>query len=774
MPRKSHSAPPSPDRGARKGTDGEALRESEERYRALFEQAADAIVVFDPETLAILDFNEQACRQLGYTRTEFARLKIPDFDVIESAAKTKRRVRQVVQGDVSVFQTRQRRKDGAVLDIEIRAKAIRVRDRTLIQGIWRDITEQNRAEKGLAAERNLLRTLIDHLPDAIYVKDLERRFLLANEGLARIMGASSPDDVLGRTDEDFYPAKFSKVFRQDERRILETGRPLINKDEPRPAPDGTIMHVLTTKIPLKDATGSVIGLVGIGRDITGRKQVEEALRVSEERLKFAFRASREGVWDWNLKTDEVFFSARWSEMLGYKESEIEPHVSAWKRLLHPDDVHRAMQLLDQVQRGERDYVIEFRLRHKDGHYMDVVSRGFPVRREPGGPIIRIVGTHFDLTERKQAEAELRESERRYRLAVDFTYDWEYWLDPRGRFIYVSPSCERISGHTPAEFEANPGLLRRLIHPSDRASYDKHVRDLRDKSKPGENEWRIRLPDGSLRWIAHAWQPVFDQDGGYMGIRGSNRDITKRKQAGEALRQLNETLEKRVAERTAELSEANRELNKEITERRRLEREILEIAEQERRHFGRELHDDICQQLVALTMVSEAVASQFRKSKPAAAAELQRISEMLGETLRSARELSRGLHPTGFDSVGFISALRALAEQTNHRLRCRLHCVRPVGISNKHTALQLYRIAQEAVSNALKHACARKIVIGLRKHRDRIVLTIADDGQGLPEKPGSGLGMRSMSHRARMIGATLVVEGDRKGGTRVVCALPVDR
>lgn len=126
-----------------------AMRESEARYRTLFEQAADAIVLFDPETTRIVDFNDAVCRQLGYTRSEFARLRISDIDVIESRDKTRRQVRRVMRGELAVFETRHRRKDGRMMDVEIRPKPVHLNGRLLIQAIWRDITAQKRAEKSL-------------------------------------------------------------------------------------------------------------------------------------------------------------------------------------------------------------------------------------------------------------------------------------------------------------------------------------------------------------------------------------------------------------------------------------------------------------------------------------------------------------------------------------------------------------------------------------------------------------------------------------------------
>ena len=151
----------------------------------------------------------------------------------------------------------------------------------------------------------------------------------------------------------------------------------------------------------------MIRIVGTHLDLTDRMRAEAELRESEERLRLAFAGAQEGVWDWNLETGAVVYSPRWKEMLGYSDQEIEPHISAWEHLLHPDDKPRAGELHESVLRGAQTYEGEFRLRHKDGRYIHVLSRGYPVRREPGGPVTRIVGTHFDLTARKEAENALR-------------------------------------------------------------------------------------------------------------------------------------------------------------------------------------------------------------------------------------------------------------------------------------------------------------------------------------------------------------------------------
>jgi formate hydrogenlyase transcriptional activator len=145
----------------------------------------------------------------------------------------------------------------------------------------------------------------------------------------------------------------------------------------------------------------------------------------------------------------------------------------------------------------------------------------------------------EIEERKQAEGALRESETKYRIVADNTHDWEWWRDPQGKFIYVSPSCKDVTHHTAEEFVADPDLLSRIIHPDDQSSFSRHVVDIEGKYFSGEMEFRILLPDSSIRWIAHACQSVFDEQGRFLGHRGGNRDITGHKEAEKALRESEE-------------------------------------------------------------------------------------------------------------------------------------------------------------------------------------------------------------------------------------------
>jgi len=257
------------------------------------------------------------------------------------------------------------------------------------------------------------RRLVESSPDGILIVE-DERIAFVNPAAVGLFGANGPDQLLGRSLLDFFHAENHGSVREHfiHWRAGRTALPLEAKIVP---PDGKVRDISVTGAHVADEGDRAIQL--IVRDITEQKTAERALRESEERLALAVAGAQEGVWDWNLETNAVVYSTRWKQMLGYSDEEIEPHVSAWERLAHPDDKSRADRANDSVSRGERaTYEAEFRLRHKDGHYVHVLSRGFPVRREPGGPVVRIVGTHLDLTERKRAEAALLENEERLKLA----------------------------------------------------------------------------------------------------------------------------------------------------------------------------------------------------------------------------------------------------------------------------------------------------------------------------------------------------------------------
>jgi PAS domain S-box-containing protein len=213
---------------------------------------------------------------------------------------------------------------------------------------------------------------------------------------------------------------------------------------------------------------------------------------------------------------------------------------------------------------------------------------------------------------------------------------------------------------------------------------------------------------------------------------------------------------------------------EVTERKRLEEEILLISEMEQRRIGQDLHDGICQSLTGIELKSQSLAQTLEKKARGFVAPVEEIAGHVREVIAQTRSLARGLSPFILESEGLTSALGELAANAGKlfSVKCMFESDGLVAMSDPTTATHLYRIAQEAVTNAVKHGKASAIEINLAGKNDRIVLTVSDNGIGLAAPPsgGTGMGLRTMQYRAAIIGATLLVQTQAKGGTRIVCIL----
>ena len=417
-----------------------------------------------------------------------------------------------------------------------------------LRGIAQDISERKQAEAARQESETAFRTLADSVPQMVWMCLPDGFNIYFNQRWVQYTGMSLADS---------YGRGWNTPFHPDDQRpawdawnhATETGETYRVESRLRAA-DGSYRWFLMRGLPLRDAAGRIAKWFGTCTDIDDLKRGEETLRDlnevldkrvqertaqlrdSEERLALALRASHEGVWDWNLETDAVWYSSRWKEMLGYTESEIEPRTGLFESLIHPDDRVPFHDALDAVLRGERQYEMEFRLRHKDGHYVDILSCGFPVRREADGPIVRIVGTHLDLTERKRAEEALRASEARFRAQVTASSDVVYRMNPDWTEMRQLRGRDFIADtETPSR-----DWLREYIHPDDRASVLAAIGQAIRTRSTFELEHRVVRVDGTLGWTYSRAVPLLGSNGEILEWLGAASDITERKRAEEALRQ----------------------------------------------------------------------------------------------------------------------------------------------------------------------------------------------------------------------------------------------
>lgn len=375
-------------------------------------------------------------------------------------------------------------------------------------------------------------------------------------------------------------------------------------------------------------------------------------------------------------------------------------------------------------------------------------------------------------QRRRAETALRNSEERYALAqtAGNIGSWD-WNIVTGKLIW-SERIEPMFGFAKGRFGGTYEAFLESVHPDDRQFVMDSVDACVEQNQGYRIAHRIVWPDGTVRWVSETGDVVRDPGGKAVRMLGVVQDITERKQAEREIRKLNEELEQRVRERTAELTEANAQLRDGIERRRRLEKEILEISEREQRRIGQELHDSLGQQLTGIAIISKVLEQKLERQSVNEASDAREIAQLVNEAVSQTRQLSRGLHPVALDENGLMSALKALAGTTQNvfGVACVFKCNKPVLVKDTSVATHLYRIAQEAVTNAVRHGEATQITLKLAARPGRTVLTVDNDGRDFPTKlpRNKGMGLQVMSYRAEMIGGTLDVRQRPGGGTRVTC------
>jgi len=340
---------------------------------------------------------------------------------------------------------------------------------------------------------------------------------------------------------------------------------------------------------------------------------------------------------------------------------------------------------------------------------------------------------------RSAEAALRESEERLRAILATAVEGIVTIDEKGVIESVNSACERIFGYRAAEMV---GRNVSMLMPS--PFRDQHDTYLANYRRSGEAK-----------------------------IIGIGREVVGQRKDGSMFPMDLSVSEVRLADRRLFTG-----FVRDLTSRKRLESEVLEISDRERRRIGQDLHDGLGQHLAGIELMSEVLEQRLAaaKSKEAAALSVEagKITRHVREAISQARSLARGLSPVVIESEGLMAALRQLAENAAQMflIRCDFECDQPVLVQDHGVATHLYRIAQEALSNAVKHGKSRHVIIRLRANRERILLHVKDHGLGLPEvlPKGKGMGLRIMQYRAGMIGGSVVIQRDPEGGTSVICSV----
>jgi PAS domain S-box-containing protein len=503
------------------------VRASEGRFRTFVDNATDAFFLLDDDW-TVLDVNRQACDVLGYSREELIGKHKSDFDVGLDDTAIQRLKQRAVAGEALTFETCHRRKDGTSFPVEVRLSQFEQGGRRFLC-LVRDITERKRAEDELRASEERFRSVVDHATDGFFLFDEHQAILDVNKQACESLGYSR-EEMIGMHPRDFDAALDQASFARIGERV--TSGETVTFETQHRRKDGTVFPVEVRVRQFQH--GAYRFRLSLARDITERKRAEEALRESEAKLQRAQSIAHFGWWERDFTTNHVSLSDEVCRIFGLRSVDLPEWHDRWLNLIHPGDRPRVTEAAAAaLARGGPRYDIEYRVVRGDGTERIVHSQGDVTWDESGRPL-RQFGVLQDITELRQAQDELRESEERFRTLIRFSFDVYWESDAQHRFVRQE-FAEGLADAPPGGYEIGKTRWEVPYLEPDAEAWRKHRETLNAHLPFRDFELARPAADGGRRYVSVSGLPIFDKSGRFIGYRGVGRHITERKKVEEALR-----------------------------------------------------------------------------------------------------------------------------------------------------------------------------------------------------------------------------------------------
>ena len=544
------------------------LRESENRFRKLFEQHSAVILVLDAENGKIFDANEAAVQFYGWSLEELQQMSIHEINTLP-AEVVQAAMRKAASLKNTRFEFCHRRADGSIRDVEVFSNRIESAGRKYLYSIIHDISWRKQTEKKLQENREELQIILDSSPIMIFFKDCENRFIRVNKALAEVTGLPK-EEMEGKTVFEIYPNQV-KDYWEDDKEVIASGEPKIGIIEPIEGATGR-RWLQTDKIPCRDKDGCIVGIIGFSIDITERRQAEAALKESEDRFRTLADAIPQLCWMANAECWIFWYNQRWYEYTGTTPEQMEGW--GWQSVHDPEILPQVLEQWQESIATGKLFDMVFPLRGSDGLFRSFLTRVVPIS-DQDGKVVCWFGTNTDITEREQAEIALRESEERYRSLFNLMLEGfciievQFDADNRPvdyRFLEVNPAFEKQTGLHNVQGK----MIRELIPENEAYWFEIYGK----VALTGESRRFLNEVKTLNRWYDVSAYRIGGRDSRRVAILFS--DITESKRTEATLKKLNEELELRVLERTQDLAGFIEKLQGEIADREKAEESLQRL------------------------------------------------------------------------------------------------------------------------------------------------------------------------------------------------------
>jgi len=529
----------------------ESLRQSEEKYRTILEDMQDSY--FEVDLAGNFTFGNPSFYQvLGYSPGELTGINYRAVTAAEDVEIVYQKFNQVYRTGIPInnlaYETV--RKDGSTGYVEIAVTPIRNKKNEIIgfRGVGRDVTERTQIEEALRQSEEKYRTILEDMEESYYEDDLAGNFTFVNDAVCRVLGYSK-EELIGMNYRVYTPPEEVEKVLQAYNLVYRTGEPNRLFTTTQIKKDGTRIAAECSVIPLRNENGEIIGFRGVGRDVTERIQIEEALRQSEEKYRTILESMEESYYEVDYAGNLTFFNDALCHQLGYSREEV--MGMNYKVYTSPENVKEVFQAYNQVYReGKPIRLFDMKQIRKDGTRIVAENSIYPLRNEKG-EVIGFRGVGRDITKRLQAEEALKKSEERYRTILEEMQEPYFEMDLAGRFTFFNDALCRRLGYSKEELM---GMHYKVYTPPEDAkkSFEAFNRVYRT-GEPARMLDRISInKDGTRNLSETSVLPLRNEQGEIIGFRGLTRDLTERKKAEEEKRQLEQKAQ--LASRLASVGE----------------------------------------------------------------------------------------------------------------------------------------------------------------------------------------------------------------------------